>query len=230
MKQGDPEQYATNRQIKVIKFFKNTIHRQFDSEKDYLELERATANKICAVIFMTKGNAELWTKYLYLTGDSANDNAELYPFDPEEFEKVVVPKDWRLSGKKRRKIPSAKRAQLEETVLKVLEDGSPFDNPIPNIEYPGKHFLITGLMISGSKETCYKKIVERGGICLKNVSTAIDYLIIGGKGSSAWKYGQFGEKIKQTMLYKIESLDERVISIISEDTWLNSLKAPLNHA
>ena len=217
-------QYATNGQIKAIKFFKNKIRKKFDTETAYLEMERETANKICAYIFMNKRNAELWKKYLYLTGDNVQDGTELSPFDPEELENVAVPKEWRQSGGTgRKRVQSAERAQLEETVLKILEDGSPFDNPIPEIVYPGKHFLITGLMQSGSKESCYQKISERGGICLKQVTTAIDYLIIGGKGSSKWKYKKFGGKIREKTLYKLEFLDERVISIISEETWLNSL-------
>lgn len=125
-------------------------------------------------------------------------------------------------------------------VKKVLEDGiisneeydelmkgfNDFINPIKEEKISGipnfqdKIFCLTGTFNSGSKESIEKRIIEKGGICGKGVTTKTDYLIVGGSGSDAWKFGNYGGKVQKAMELKEKGKN---IEIISEDEFLKNL-------
>lgn len=89
---------------------------------------------------------------------------------------------------------------------------------IPNFQ--DKIFCLTGTFNSGSKESIEKRIIEKGGICGKGVTTKTDYLIVGGSGSDAWKFGNYGGKVQKAMELKEKGKN---IEIISEDEFLKNL-------
>ena len=70
------------------------------------------------------------------------------------------------------------------------------------------------------RESIEKRIIEKGGICGKGVTTKTDYLIVGGSGSDAWKFGNYGGKVQKAMELKEKGKN---IEIISEDEFLKNL-------
>lgn len=88
------------------------------------------------------------------------------------------------------------------------------------IEFQEKTFCLIGTFNSGSKESVEERIVSKGGICAKNITSKTNYLIVGGAGSDAWKFGNYGGKVQKAMELKEKGQN---IEIISEDDFLNYL-------
>jgi DNA polymerase-3 subunit epsilon len=118
-------------------------------------------------------------------------------------------------------------------VNKVLEDGvlteeesnyifdtfnemvNPDFNDDENIEFNGKTFCLTGEFKCATKQEISKKLQELGGTEKTGVSSKLDYLIVGGVGSDAWKFEKIGGKQA-----KAQELNEKGanIKIIDEDS------------
>lgn len=83
-----------------------------------------------------------------------------------------------------------------------------------NIDFNGKTFCLTGEFKSATKQEISKKLQELGAIEKSGVSSKLNYLIIGGVGSDAWKFGKIGGKQA-----KAQELNEKGanIKIIDED-------------
>lgn len=130
--------------------------------------------------------------------------------------------------------------KIYSIVKKVLEDGAisnseynelmhafnDFINPIneekinDNLNFQDKIFCLTGTFNSGSKDSIEEKIINKGGICGKGVTSKTNYLIVGGSGSDAWKFGNYGGKVQKAMELKEKGKD---IEIISEEDFLKQL-------
>lgn len=130
--------------------------------------------------------------------------------------------------------------KIYKIVNDVLEDGiisqneynelqsvfNEFICPIQNnseskkIKFENSIFCLTGTFNSGSKEDIENKIVQMGGICSKGVTSKTNYLIVGGAGSDAWKFGNYGGKVQKAMELKEKGKN---IQIIGEEDFLISL-------
>jgi NAD-dependent DNA ligase len=94
---------------------------------------------------------------------------------------------------------------------------------VNEISFEGKRFVLTGDFVFGSEMLC-RELTERfGGTVSDTTSKKIDYVVVGGLGSKKWKYGSFGNKIKDAMQLKSEG---SLILIIHENCWANSF--PVN--
>ena len=120
-------------------------------------------------------------------------------------------------------------------VSKVLEDGvitaeesnyilsifneivHPDFNNNENIDFNGKTFCLTGEFKTATKQEISKRLQDLGAIEKTGVSSKLNYLIIGGVGSDAWKFGKIGGKQA-----KAQELNEKGASIKIIDE--NSLK------
>lgn len=118
-------------------------------------------------------------------------------------------------------------------VSKVLEDGvlteeesnyilsvfneivHPDFNNDGNIDFEGKTFCLTGEFKTATKQEVSKKLQDLGAIEKTGISSKLNYLIIGGVGSDAWKFGKIGGKQA-----KAQELNEKGanIKIIDEDS------------
>lgn len=114
-------------------------------------------------------------------------------------------------------------------VNKVLEDGilteeesnyifdifneivNPDFNNDENIEFDGKTFCLTGEFKCATKQEISKKLQELGGIEKKGVSSKLDYLIVGGIGSDAWKFGKIGGKQAKAQELNEKGADIKII-------------------
>lgn len=130
--------------------------------------------------------------------------------------------------------------KIYSSVKKILEDGvitddeynffrqifDEFINPLEtendrkSITFENMVFCLTGNFNSGSKDSIEEKIVNRGGVCNKGVNSKTNYLIVGGAGSDAWKFGNYGGKVQKAMELKEKGKN---IQILGEDEFLKKL-------
>ena len=114
-------------------------------------------------------------------------------------------------------------------VSKVLEDGvltteesnyilsifneivHPDFNNDENIDFDGKTFCLTGEFKCATKQEISKKLQELGGIEKTGVSSKLDYLIVGGIGSDAWKFGKIGGKQAKAQELNEKGADIKII-------------------
>lgn len=81
-------QPATNRQLKVLRFF---------GMNPQASVNRGTADSLILRLFNDEERREGWLKYKLLTGDFDDDSPELRPFDASEVANVHLPIDSNLS-------------------------------------------------------------------------------------------------------------------------------------
>lgn len=85
----------------------------------------------------------------------------------------------------------------------------------------GKHFVLTGDFNYGSRDEVRTYIEGFGAVYDSGVRKSTNYLIIGAKGSQAWKTGTYGTKIKKAMDLKEQGQD---IAIISEEDFFAEME------
>lgn len=95
----------------------------------------------------------------------------------------------------------------------------PLCNPPPKIEFPTMMFCLTGRFAYGPRRICEEVIHERGGTTVKNVSSKVDYVVIGTFCSTDWLHTSYGLKIKNAAELRESGTP---ICIISEDYWAQS--------
>ncbi len=202
----------TNRQIKVLKFFHVNVPPN-----------KGVASGLVTRLFLDEGNKKLWEKYVYHTGDESQDNTELMPFDLEELRAVVIPDDWR--PKRTSREPSKQQERLRELIAEILREGSPFDDPVPDISFAGTSFVFTGKFVAGTRAECQEAITALGAVAQNDVNHSTDYLTIGNEGSESWAQGSHGRKIEKAMILKMETGKP---SILAEDDWLAAVQRALD--
>lgn len=200
----------TNRQLKVLKFFGVEIPA---------DLNKGMASGISVRVFRDEENRELWEKYVYHTSDESQDSPDLVPYDPEELQSVIVPDGWKPT--RAPKTISDRQARLREMIAEMMREGSPFDDPVPNMDFDGTSFVFTGKFSSGTRAECQEAVQSFGAICQKSVNRSTDYLIIGSEGSGNWAEGSHGRKIEKAMILRMETGKP---TIVSESDWLTAIQ------
>lgn len=196
---------ATNRQKKLLTFFGVNFSPKISVGAAGWEINSLMSDE---------SNREKWRRYLYLTNDFDSDSPIPVNFDQTELETLVIPSDWS---------PSAERQKvLDDIVCTIMSDGSPFDDPQPQIIFEHHKFVFTGKFDFGERNVCQNAVMERGGLApsQKNISREIDFLVIGTGGSKAWKRGSYGNKIEAAILCRREHGKP---AIISEEHWIEEL-------
>lgn len=99
-------------------------------------------------------------------------------------------------------IPAKKQVKTKEaiTLLKDIEAGQVIQpkifNDIESLDFNKKHVVLTGNFKSGEKRSLILlRLLDLGAINYEDVSSNVDVLIVGEKGSAAWR-GQYGKKIE----------------------------------
>lgn len=106
-------------------------------------------------------------------------------------------------------------ATLDKIASPEREDGhsSPsLCDAEPDIEFPGKTFLITGRLNMGKRSTAQKKIVSLGGIVKNAPNKRLDYLIIGELGTEQWTYSRYGRKIEVVMQNRSKGCTTQIVN------------------
>ena len=84
-----------------------------------------------------------------------------------------------------------------------------------------KCFVVTGVFDSGhARSEIWEMISQRGGFVKNTIAGGVDYLIVGEKGSKAWRFGKFGRKI-ESAIYLRE--DFGTLKIIKEKDFFQFL-------
>ena len=86
-------------------------------------------------------------------------------------------------------------------VVSGLSSRLPVDD-IVEVEIREKTFCLTGKFSFGSRTKCETAIRALGGITTNNVTTSIDYLVIGTFASRDWAHTSIGRKIEKAIEYK----------------------------
>ncbi|MBR2845813.1 MAG: hypothetical protein IKF00_11440 [Solobacterium sp.] len=113
-----------------------------------------------------------------------------YPFDTifKEIEKVM--EDNCLSLEEAEKLNGIFMRFIDP--MSIKQDSG-------NVSFEGKTCCLSGNFLCGSKADVEKIINDRGGLVVPSVTKKTDYLIVGGEGSSAWAYGNYGSKVKKAL-------------------------------
>lgn len=67
------------------------------------------------------------------------------------------------------------------------------------ISVAGKNVCLTGDFDSGGKSSVSNRLVCLGACVQETVTLKTDYLVVGGRGSSAWAGGNYGTKVKKAL-------------------------------
>jgi hypothetical protein len=201
---------ATFGQLKVLRFFGTNIEPP---------PTKGAASGIIGRLFSDPANKHLWAAYVFTTGDEEHTSVELRPHNRSALAKVVIPEEWR--SKRGPTIPSAARIGLEELIGSLLKEGSPFDDPLPEISIVGKCFCFTGRFEFGSRSQCQHAVVSRGGSFTDGVTSKTDILVIGSDANPAWAHGSYGNKIEAAMVRRMQRGKP---TIIPESIWKELLR------
>jgi len=197
---------ATNRQRKVLQFFKIPGWK----EKSFEE-----ASGIITQLFANRSSEKLYDRYVYFTQDFERDSDELKPFTEADLFAVKIPPGW-----DRRK--EEKKAN-DQRIAEVVSKNGPFDIPPPVIEWEGSMFVLTGRFAFGSKKVCEEAISKKGGQVYSDVNSETDFLVVGEKGNAAFSEANsgYGEKVKAAITKRNEFGRPQ---IITEKHWRESLE------
>ncbi len=195
---------ASNRQLKLMRFFGVPVAEGISAD---------VARRVISDILADPANRERWDKYVCLTRDVSSESADLKPFNPASLEDVVVPQGWYAA--------KAEREYREEMAAKILESESLYDAPQPVVVFKDRVFIFTGRFKFGTRLLCEQAVLDRGGLIPEpdQVSHALDYLVVGAKGSGQWKRGAYGSKIEAAV---VERSIHGKPAIITEQHWRSS--------
>lgn len=196
---------ATAGQLKVLRFF-GVPHPP--------ALSKGHAGSLIGRLFSDPTNKHLWAAYVYTTGDEDHSTSELRPHDMASLATVVLPEDWRPRASV--SISKERRKAMDTLVADLLTDGSPFDDPLPEISIAGTVFVFTGRFEFGSRFECQQAVISRGGSYTDNVTGGTDVLVIGSDASPSWAHGAYGNKIAAAMVRRLE---QGRPMIIPEEYW-----------
>ena len=88
------------------------------------------------------------------------------------------------------------------------------------VAFSGKVFVFTGEMETLSRDQAENLVQSLGGVCSKSVTRQTDYLVVGLKGSDAWKGHGRGTKIEKAIELRRKGIG---IHLVSETEFLRAL-------
>lgn len=97
-------------------------------------------------------------------------------------------------------------------------------DPVPPIYFNGGNFCFTGNFLFGSRTVCEQTTRDIGGCVIEQISSNLDYLVVGAKGNKQWSNGKYGNKVKEALQFNKSHRGN--IIIISEETWYEAIQKP----
>lgn len=190
---------ATARQLKLLRFF------GFDVSKP---ITKGVCSGIISRIFSDSANKHLWAAYVFKTGDEGDESNELMPHDKNELRAISIPEDWRPKSNSG---SSSMRQALEGMVAGILKDGSPFDDPLPEVVIEGTAFCFTGEFEFGTRKDCQNAVIKRGGTVTDGVTRKTQVLVIGNDPNPNWSHGSYGNKIADAMILRLQYTKPNIV-------------------
>lgn len=99
----------------------------------------------------------------------------------------------------------------------------PLDEPVPEIVFPDRIFVLTGKFAFGTRRRCEDAVVERGGRTAPGVTKRTDFLVIGTLASSQWALSSYGRKIEKGVALRESGTP---LAIVAEEEWRRALQVP----
>lgn len=90
----------------------------------------------------------------------------------------------------------------------------------PIIEIESKTFVFTGESKVKSRKEFHEEVMKLGGNFKKNVSSKVDYLVIGSAGNPCWAYSCYGRKVEKAVQLRKKGVQ---LSIVHEIDFLDSI-------
>lgn len=110
--------------------------------------------------------------------------------------------------------------QLEDTgAAEAAVASIPFDDD-PSIYFDSRTFCFTGRFLFGTRANCEREILRRGSIAVDNVSSKLEYLVVGSLIEPSWAHTSYGRKIEKAIDYNNKG---HGIALISEHQWIEAL-------
>lgn len=97
---------------------------------------------------------------------------------------------------------------------------APFDDTT-DIDFPGKSFCLTGTFFFGTRAACERVIQQLGATAADNVTSKLDYLVVGSGCNADWVNTTYGRKI-ETALERKQRYGKPLI--VSESNWVGAIK------
>lgn len=97
------------------------------------------------------------------------------------------------------------------TLAKQLQDPVKAAQTVTDLSLDGKNVCLSGDFDHGSKAEITALLQDRGAIVLDSVTKKVDYLIVGGQGSSAWAAGNYGTKVKKALAMQEKGINIQII-------------------
>lgn len=82
----------------------------------------------------------------------------------------------------------------------------------PQIVFENKGFCVTGESYDYTRAQFEDIISSKGGLVKKGVTSKVDYLIVGNKGSECWAFCRYGRKIEKAMDLRKNGSQIKIIS------------------
>jgi|694.fasta_scaffold11006_13 NAD-dependent DNA ligase len=183
---------ATSRQLKLLRFF------GVDADRT---MTKGVCSGIIGRIFSDPANKHLWAAYVFITGDDGDASEELLPHDKSALAQVSIPEDWRPRSSS---TTSSAHKALEGMVTDILKDGSPFDDPLPEIVIAETSFCFTGEFDYGTRKECQAAVIARGGAITDGITRKTQVLVIGNDPNPNWSHGSYGNKIADAMILRLQ--------------------------
>lgn len=190
---------VTNRQIKLLKFFGKDTQQRWN---------KGSASAYITKLLHDPQKKHLWFAYCLTTGDF-DDSTELQPYNLESLRTVKLPESWTRSPF--RETPEVE-SKYVAMISQIMNEGSPFDDPVPEIKLGGTTFCLTGTFDFGTRDACILALEEHGAIVHKSVKRDTQVLIIGNEIQPRWKHHRFGNKIVDAFGFRESGSKIKIIS------------------
>ena len=183
---------ATTRQLKLLRFFGSNISQP---------LTKGVCSGMISRLFSDPANKHLWAAYVFTTGDD-DESTDLWPHDRTLLANVCIPDEWR--PKRGAGMSSSSRKAFEELIAETLREGSPFDDPLPEVSFEKRTFCFTGEFDFGTRKQCQEAVLALGSLVSKSITRSTDVLVIANDASPRWAHGGYGQKIEDAMILKLQ--------------------------
>lgn len=116
----------------------------------------------------------------------------------------------------------------EEELAELKELFTDFVDPVKNrccrediSSICGKHVVLTGDFDYGTKSEVFSLVEKAGGVNDSGVKKTTDFVVVGAKGSEAWKTGNYGNKIEKAMQLQQKGSN---IKIVEEGVFIPAIQ------
>lgn len=111
---------------------------------------------------------------------------------------------------------------LETELLEMIKNFfKPTLDQCEFMDIKNKIVCLTGNFSFGQRSQLEKLIVLKQGVISHSITKKVDYLVLGSKGSTGYKYGKYGSKVNKALMMKSEG---HKIELLSEERLMEILK------